>query len=321
MHRRAFIILLGAAAWFASPAAAEGKKAKIGFVDWFPPTMKSDLDHFREGMQQFGYVEGKNYDVEAYFTGGNREMTEELTRKLAQQPVDVLVVNATPAAHIARTATQTIPIVMLTANALATGLVPSLSRPGGNLAGVSLLMTDLAGKRLELLHQIKPSLKHVTFLGSAQDPNNVTFARENRAAADKLGVTLSVRLVDGPAAIDRGIFEAMKGDGSEAVVVQPIFTGHQSTIVPMAMAVRLPVISDFAVFAEAGALLTYGVNQAAAERRLAYYVDRILKGAKPADLPIEQPTEFELVINGRTAKELGWSIPQDVAIQADRVID
>jgi len=170
MHRRQFIILLSGAAGLPSPATADDKRLKIGFLSWFPPTMNLDLDHFRDGMQQFGYVDGKNYEIEAYFTGGNREMTQDVARKLVKEPVDVLLAVATPAIHIANAATHTIPIVMLTANALATGLVPSLSRPGGNLTGVSLLMTDLAGKRLELLREIRPSLHAIAFLGSTRIP-------------------------------------------------------------------------------------------------------------------------------------------------------
>jgi putative tryptophan/tyrosine transport system substrate-binding protein len=139
-------------------------------------------------------------------------------------------------------------------------------------------------------------------------------------AADRLGIALLVHLVDNPTAINQALFDAMKRDGSEAIIVQPIFTGQHDEIVAMAMTAHLVVVADFAVFAEAGALLTYGVNYPAAIRRTGYYVDRILKGAKPADLPIEQPVELELVINARTAKEFGLTIPQDVAIQADRVL-
>ena len=321
MDRREFIVLLGAAAGLASPAAADDKKAKIGFLSWFPPTMNVDLDHFREGMQQFGYVDGKNYEVEAYFTGGNREMTQDVARKLVQEPVDVLLAVATPAIHIANASTHTIPIVMLTANALATGLVSSLSRPGGNLTGVSLLMTDLAGKRLERLREIKPSLHAIAFLGSSRDPNTATFVRETQTAADQLGIVLSVKLVDGPASINQAIFDTMKRDGSEAVIVQPIFAGYHNNIITMAMGSRLPVISDWAFFAEAGALLTYGANEADLMRRTAYYVDRILKGANPADLPIEQPTNFELVINLKTAKALGLDVPATLLATADQVIE
>src|SRR5262249_42857659 len=149
----------------------------------------------------------------------------------------------TPAIHIAKKATQTIPIVMVTADALATGLVPSLSHPGSNLTGISLLMTDLAGKRLELLRAIRPSLRAVAFLGSSRDQNTKTFLDETVVAAEKLGVALSIRIVEGPTSIDQDIFDAMKREGAEAVIVQPIFTGNHATVVSMAMKARLPVIA------------------------------------------------------------------------------
>jgi putative ABC transport system substrate-binding protein len=322
MKRRDFLValLVSTFAGLAS-ATANDKKIQIGFLSWFSPNMKADVDRFREGMQQAGYAEGRDYDVAATFVAGNRALCQRVARELAQKPVDILIAVATPAVQICKEATQTIPIVMVTANALATGLVPSLSRPGGNLTGVSLLLTDLAGKKLELLRDIRPTLREISFLGSTKDPNTATFVRETQAAADHLGITLSVHLVDGPDAISQAVFDAMKAGGSEAVIAQPIFAGYQDEIVTLAKKARLPIIADWGFFAEAGALLTYGAPYAALTRRLAYYVDRILKGTTPADLPIEQPTEFELVVDTRTAAELGWTIPQSVLIRADRVID
>jgi putative ABC transport system substrate-binding protein len=302
-------------------AAINEKKIKIGFLSWFPPSMNADLDRFREGMRQAGYVEGGDYDVEPAFISGNRVQCQDVARKLVQEPVDILIAVATPAVQICKEASHTIPIVMVTANALATGLVPSLSHPGGNLTGVSLLLTDLAGKKLELLRDIRPTLRAVSFLGSTTDPNTPTFVHETQAAADHLGISLSVHLIDGPGAIGQPTFDAMKAEGSEAVIVQPIFSGYQDQIVALANKARLAIISDWSFFAEAGALLTYGAPYAALTRRLAYYVDRILKGTTPADLPIEQPTEFELVVNTRAAAELGWTIPQSILIRADRVIE
>jgi putative ABC transport system substrate-binding protein len=319
--RREFVLLAGATLAIARPAFADGKKPKIGFLSWFPKSMIDDLDRFHEGMRQLGYTEPQDYVLEAYFTGGNPQLTRDLARKLVEEAVDVIVAVATPAIHIAKEATQTIPIVMFSANALATGLVPSLSHPGGNLTGVSLLLTDTAGKRLEFLRQIEPSLRTATFLGSSKDPNTVTFVKQTQTAADLLGVKLAIKLIDGPQAIQPPIFEEMKGDGSQAIIAQPIFTGYQDEIVAMAMKHRLPVISDWAAFAKAGALFTYGSKQAALMRRTAYYVDRILKGAKPADLPVEQPTEFELVINLKTAKALGLQVPQSLLALADDLIE
>jgi putative tryptophan/tyrosine transport system substrate-binding protein len=183
------------------------------------------------------------------------------------------------------------------------------------------LLTDTAGKRLEFLRQIEPGLHTVAFLGSFKDPNTVNFVKETQTAADQLGVKLAVKLIDGPEAIGQPMFEAMKADGSQAIIAQPIFTGYQDDIVAMAMKARLPVISDWAAFAKAGALFTYGARRAAAMQRTAYYVDRILHGAKPADLPVEQPTEFELVINLKTAKALGLKVPQSLLARADDIIE
>ena len=318
--RREFLLLSGATLAMARPAFADRQKPKIGYLSWFPESMKNDLDRFREGMEKVGYT-GRDYELEGHFTGGNPQLTRDIARKLVEEPVDVFVVVATPAIHIVKAATQTIPIVMFTANALATGLVPSLSHPGGNLTGVSLLLTDTAGKRLELLRQIEPGLHTVAFLGSTKDPNAVNFVKETQGAADELGIKLAVKLIDGPQALVQPIFEAMKADGSQAIIAQPIFIGYQDEIVAMAMKDQLPVISDWSAFAKAGALFTYGARQAAGMRRTAYYVDRILKGAKPADLPVEQPTEFELVVNVKTAKALGLNVPQSLLARADDVIE
>lgn len=318
--RREFLLLSGAALAMVRPASADRQKPKIGYLSWFPESMKADLDRFREGMAKVGYIE-RDYELEGHFTGGNPQLTRDIARKLAEEPVDVFVVVATPAIHIVKSATQTIPIVMYTANALATGLVPSLSHPGGNLTGVSLLLTDTAGKRLELLRQIDPGLHTAAFLGSTKDPNTVNFVKETQGAADKLGIKLAVKLIDGPQALGQTIFEAMKADGSQAIIAQPIFIGYQDEIVAMAMKDQLPVISDWSAFAKAGALFTYGAREAEGMRRTAYYVDRILKGAKPADLPIEQPTEFELVVNLKTAKTLSLSVPQSLIARADDVIE
>jgi putative tryptophan/tyrosine transport system substrate-binding protein len=317
--RRAFVLL--AALAIARPAFGDQKKPKIGFLSWFPQSLKDDLDHFREGMRGVGYAEPEDYLLEAYFTGGNPQLTWDMAQKLVEEPVNLIVAVATPAIHIAKAATQTIPIVMYSANALATGLVASLSHPGGNLTGVSMLMTDTAGKRLEFLRQIMPGLRAAAFLGSSTDPNAATFVKQTQTAADQLGIKLMVKLINGPEAIDQAIFEEVKRDGSEAIIAQPIFTGYHGEIVAMAIKERLPVISDWAVFAKAGALFTYGGKQAALMRRTAYYVDRILKGARPADLPVEQPTEFELIINLRTATTLGLTVPPSLLASADEVIE
>jgi putative ABC transport system substrate-binding protein len=302
--------------------AEQAKKVKIGYVSWWPPAQAEHVDYVREGLGDLGYVEGKDFEIESYFTDGNRQRTQEVIGTLVTKGVDILVASGTPAVHIAKDATQTIPIVMApVADPVATGLVQSLAHPGGNLTGLSALAPDLMGKRLEMLREIMPSVRTVSFLGSSKDPNTATFVRETQAGTDKIGLNLVVKLVEGPDAIGTPVFEAMKGEGVEAAVVQPIFTGHQDKIVALAMKSRLPVISQYAVFAKAGALLTYGVDDVSLMRRAAYYVDRILKGAKPAELPIEQPTKFQLVVNFKTAKALGLTVPSSLLVAADEVIE
>ena len=301
-------------------AGQEARKVRVGFLAWSSPQMMYRVDALRQGLADLGYVEGRNLDLQFAFTDGNAELTREVARKFAQMPVDVMVVAATPAIHIAKEATQTIPIVMApVSDPVATGLVKSWSQPGGNITGVSMVGPDLAGKRLELLREINPGLRTVAFLGSSKDANAKTFVGATQAAADRVGLKLVVRMLGGPEEIDTALFEAMKREGVEAVVVQPIFTGQAGRIVPLAAASGLAVVSDLAVFAEAGALFTYGIDDPALLRRAAYYVDRIVKGDNPGELPIEQPARFTLTINLKTAKALGLEVPLSLLARADEV--
>jgi putative ABC transport system substrate-binding protein len=301
-----------------APAAAQ---AKVGFLSFHSPSMEHNVEYFKEGMKALGHAEGRTYVLESHFTGGNQEETKEILQTLVKKPVDVLVVWVTPVAHMAKAATQTIPVVMLVSDPLATGLVPSLANPGGNLTGASMAGPDLAGKRLEILREIRPSIKTVAFIGSSKDSNGPTFARETQTAGQRIGVNVLVKFVEGAADFNETLFEGLKRDGAEAAILQPIFTGQGDKIVPLAMKFGIPVIGDYAPLAEAGALITFGVNDTERVRRLAYFVDRILKGAKPADLPVEQPTTFQLVVNTRAAKALGWTISDTFLLRADRVVE
>ena len=322
LQRREFIALMaGAAAWPLAARAQPARMIEIGFVTWGSSAIRMRVEDLRQGLRDFGYVEGKNIRLESHFTDGNKERTREIIQALVAKPVDILVVWQTPAVHIAKEATKSIPIVIMVADALATGIVPSLSHPGGNITGVSNTGPELAGKRLELLREIRPGLRTVVFLGSSNDPNGPTFARETAIAAQKIGLTSLTRLVDGPAAVDAALIQQLKRDGAEAIIAQPVFTSYRERIVALALDAGLPVISDFALFAEAGGLFTLGVDDGVQLRRTAYYVDRILKGAKPADLPVEQPTKFTLVINTVAAKKLGWTVPPLVLARAERVIE
>ena len=321
MRRREFVTLLGVAA--ASPLATraqQGRIFKIGFVSWQSQAAEDQLKYLREGLAQFGYVEGRNVSLEAFFTDGDPERTRAALRPLIDKPVDILIVRVSPVAQIAKEMTRTIPIVMLAADPVATGLVPNLSHPDANLTGLSFASPDLAGKRFELVRDIKPDIKAIAFLGSKQT-STASFVHETTEAAKVMDLKLVIRILDRPELLDRAVFESMKADGAEAVVVQPLFAGQESRIVEFATQLRLAVVSDFAAFPRAGGLFSLGVEETDVLRRAAYFVDRILKGAKPADLPIEQPTAFRFTLNVRAAKAIGWNIPPAVLSRADEVIE
>ena len=259
-------------------------------------------------MRELGYVDGGNIHVEYHSAEQRSDLAATLAADLVRREVDIIVAVATPAAHAAKNATATIPIVMSVSDPLATGLVASLARPGGNLTGVSSSGPDLAGKRLELLRELRPGLARVAFLGAANDPNTRTFLNETQAAADSIRVRLQPLLVAGPEEFDAA-FATMIQERAQGLIVQPLFVGHRAKLAELAARHRLPMMADQRAFAMAGGLAAYGVNRPAMSRRWAFYVDKILKGAKPADLPVELPTKFELVINLKTAKALGLDMP------------
>jgi putative ABC transport system substrate-binding protein len=321
MRRREFLGLVGGATILPHVARAQqGRIFKIGFVSWQAQSAEDQLKYLREGLAQFGYVEGRNISLEAFFTDGDPERTRAALRPLIDKPVDILILRVSPVAQIAKEMTRTIPIVMLAADPVATGLVPNLSHPDANLTGLSFASPDLAGKRLELVRDIKPDIKAIAFLGSKQT-STASFVRETTEAAKVMGLKVVLRILDNPELLDRAVFESMKADGAEAVVVQPLFAGQEAKIVNFATPSRLAVIGEFAAFARAGGLFSLGVEETDVLRRAAYFVDRILKGAKPADLPIEQPTAFRFTLNVRAAKAIGWNIPPAVLSRADEVIE
>jgi putative tryptophan/tyrosine transport system substrate-binding protein len=319
MRRREFI---GGIAATVMPVMAHAQQSKrLAYVSWQSPTTANQIDFFREGLRQFGYVEGQNIELENYFTDANKALTESTIRSLVQKKVDVLIVRVTPTAHIAKDATQTIPIVMIVADPITTGLVQSLSRPGGNLTGISLASPDIVGKKFEVLREIKPDIRSIAFLGLSDEQQTETYLREMATAGKQLGLKVVSRLVDSPNLPDEAVFASMKQEGAEAVIVQPVFSGHQDRVVELAMKLQLPVVSDFPVFASAGALFTFGVEEADIVRRAAYFVDRILRGTKPADLPVEQPTKFRLAVNVQSAKRLNIVLPPLLLSRADEVIE
>ena len=303
-----------------STHAATEKVAKIGFLSFWPASMSAHLDHLRSGLQELGYADGGNIEIEAYFTGGDFGRTREIARMMVEQRVDVIVTQTGNATRIAKELTQMIPIVMApSVNPVEAGLIDSLARPGGNVTGISGQETDIAEKWVQYLRDVRPTVRSIGFLGRAGTV--APFVPVIKSAAESVGLKLVVHLVDDLESIDGTVFEAMRRDGVEVLIVQPVFNGYQDKIVPLATQAGLPVVSGYADFAEAGALLTYGADARAVMRRVAFYVDRILKGAKPADLPVEQPTAFQLTINLRAAKLFGWTVPKSLLLQADRIIE
>jgi putative ABC transport system substrate-binding protein len=295
--------------------------ARVGFVSWFAPSETGQIEPLRAALRELGWVEGRTLELEVHFTEGDAARTRAALAALIARPVDVLVVRATNVAHLAKEMTATVPVVMLVSDPLATGLVGSLARPERNLTGLSLQGPDLAGKRLEYLRAIVPEVRTVGFLGAANDPNVDTFVRETRAAAERIGVALKLRLVPGVKAFGEADVRALAAQGVQALLVQPIFTGQHERIVALAMRERIPVISNYAVFAQAGGLLAYGPDDAALTRRAGWYVHRLLNGATPGELPVEQPSRFTLAVNVATARALGLSVPSGLMTSADVVIE
>jgi putative tryptophan/tyrosine transport system substrate-binding protein len=302
--------------------AQQAKKVpRIGYLA-FRASASPGEKAFLQGLQGLGYVEGKTIVIEWRSTI-KPELLADLAAELVRLKVDVLVAASTPAVQAAKNATSTIPIVMaFAADPVRTGFVASLARPGGNITGVSGIMPELAGKRLELLRELFPKLSRLAFLAYGGDPAHGLFVKEAQDAAQSFGMQFQSLVIASPDEIE-GAFSAMVRERAGALVVQPLFVGSLGQgrrIADLAVQNRLPTVSDLGTFADAGGLISYGPDVVALYRRAATYVDKILKDTKPADLPIEQPTKFEFVINLKTAKQIGLTIPQSVLFRADRVI-
>ena len=303
-------------------AIAQGARlARIGVVSLHAPELARDVDGIRDELRKLGYVQGKTFDIETHFTDGDKPRARDAVRSFVERGFDVIVPWTTPTVQLAKEENQSIPMVMIASDPVAAKLVQSLSRPGGNITGVSMSGPDLAGKRLEFLREIKPGIGTVAFLGFARSPSAAAFIRETQKDADTLGIKLLMRLVDRANEVNEATFETLKREGAEAVVVQPLFTGHAAEIAALGLKFKLPVISDYPSFPRQGALASLGVDLSVQVRRTAYFIDRILKGTKPADLPVEQPTKFELAVNLKTAKALGLTLPPTLLALANEVIE
>ena len=277
---------------------------------------------FRQGLRDAGYAEGRDLVIEWRSANGDYNRVPELAADLVQRKVDVIVVDTTVATRAAKRATSTIPIVMATiADPVGTSLVASLAHPGGNVTGLSVMTTDLSAKRLQLLKEAIPQLTRVAVLWNPDTPYHPKAIEEIKAVAPSLSIKPS--FVGAQTSEDfSAAFSAVRRARAQAlyVIIDPYFFNHRMTLLALASKARLPVIYGEKNFAEAGALMSYGPNFGDMFRRSAEYVDKIFKGAKPADLPIEQPKEYELVINLKTAKALGLTIPEPILLRADEVI-
>jgi putative ABC transport system substrate-binding protein len=278
---------------------------------------------FRQGLRELGYIEGKNLVIEYRSAEGKADRFPSLAAELVRLTVELIVTAGPLATRAAKQATSTIPIVMANdPDPVGNGFVASLARPGGNVTGLSNLAPELGGKQLELLKEIVPKLSRVAVFGTSTQPGTAQRLREMEVAAGAFGLKLQYSDVQSPKDIE-GAFRAANKSGADAVLIMMagvVAGAHRTRILELAAKSRLPTIVQSRGFVEAGGLISYGVYIRDLDRRAATYVDKILKGARPADLPIEQPTKFELVINLKTAKQIGLTIPPNVLARADRVI-
>lgn len=299
------------------------KMGRVGFLGFGSyVTSKEFIEAFREGLRDLGYTEGKNIIVEYRWAEGKSDRLPKLAAELAALKVDVIFAAAAPSIRAAKNATQSIPIVFETlADPVSAGFVNSLAQPGANLTGIAGLGPELSGKRLELLKEIVPRLAVVAVLANPRNPNFQSVLKESKLAASALKLRLQVAEVREPDRLAEA-FSAMSKERAEALSVMPdsMLLSNYKTIFSLAAKNRLPAVYGTSVVVENGGLMTYAPSQREMWRRAATYVDKILKGAKPADLPVEQPTNFELAINLKAAKQIGLIIPPNVLARADRVI-
>ena len=297
----------------------------IGYLSPSFPTRESTrAEAIRLALRERGYIEGQNIATEYRYAEGKPDRAPELLAELVRLKVDIIVVaGGDTLIRAVKNATKTIPIVMVGAGAdpVEAGFIESLARPGGNITGMSQQSPELAGKRLQLLREIQPKATRIAVLVLKGSVVASIFLDQIRSAARQMGITIIVQEVNESAAL-AGAFAAMRRERAQGLIVQlsPFATEHIKRIAELAAQQQLPAMYDYRIFVDAGGLMAYGPNQPELYRRAALYVDRIFKGAKPADMPVEQPTKFEMFINVKTAKALGLTIPQAVLLQVDEVI-
>ena len=305
------------------PASGQTRVRRAVFVTGAPERNLSDwITSFREGMKDLGYQEGRNITLEVQYGGVSRELTNQMVADAITSKPDVIILQA-GAVHLAAAMTKTIPLITVYSGDLIDGgLVKSLARPGGNISGIQLMALDLVGKRIEILKEMVPSIKRLAVLASPNHPGVHRERDASVAAAQKLGLSVAYYPVKDQPELDAAL-AAARAAGTDALVMFPdgVTNTGRERIAAFALQHKLPTVSGWDVYAIAGGLLTYGPSMRASYRHLASYVDRVLKGADPATMPIELPTIFELVVNLKTARALGVKVPGSVMLRADRVIE
>jgi ABC-type uncharacterized transport system substrate-binding protein len=316
MRRRAFVLWIGASALPLAALAQAVRRYRIGFL--VPADIAPYAVPFREAMRNLGYDEGRNLQLDIRSAQGKPELLAGLAAELVKSKVDVLVAFQTPAVQAAKQATSQIPIVMSAGDPVGTGLIASLARPGGNITGMSGTTNVLGGKMLESLREALPAANRIAVLANAADPFTKGFLEQIQSAGNAMSIEILVYMI-GKTGEMSDAFARLVAQRASAVIVQPSL--NRRAAIDLAFKHRLPSVSPTALFPEAGGLLSYSANVADVHRVVAGYVDRVLKGAKPADLPVQQPVKFDLGINLKTAKALGITVPPSILLRADKVIE
>jgi putative tryptophan/tyrosine transport system substrate-binding protein len=325
MKRREFITFLGsvAAAWPLA-ASAQSKIPRIGFMGNSTAALEANLvDAFREGLREHGYEEGRNIVIEYRWADGKYDQFPALVAELIAAKVDAIVTAGTPAALAVKRATTTVPLVMVAVgDPVGTGLVPSLARPGGNLTGLSSIAPDLEGKRLQLLREVVPALSHVAMFINSLNSFHVSSMRQARAAAQAMGIKLQLHDIRKSEDLDDA-FAAIRKERPDALLIlaDRVFLHNRERMMDFTKEQRLPNVNAYKELVEVGGLMSYGPSYEDMHKRAAIYIDKILKGAKPADLPIEQPSKFTFIVNLKAAKALGVTVPSQLLGLADQLIE
>ena len=324
MNRREFITLVGGAAAWPLTARAQSKIPRIGFLGNSTAALEANLlDAFREGLRELGYEEGRNIIIEYRWADGKYDHFPVLVAELIAAKVDAIVTAGTPAALAVKNATTTVPLVMVAVgDPIGTGLVPSLARPGGNLTGLSSIAPDLEGKRLQLLREVTPALSYVAMFINSLNPFHVSSMKQAHDAAQAMGIKLQLHDIRKSEDLDEA-FAAIRKERPDALLIlaDRVFLHNRERIVDFANEQRLPNVNAYKELVEVGGLMSYGPSYEDMHKRAAIYVDKILKGAKPADLPIEQPSKFTFIVNIKAAKTLGVTVPSQLLGLADQLIE